>query len=93
MTAKVGEVLSIDVREIPGAQRHRHIFGTLETLEPGEVLHITVDHDPVPLRMHLDSHFAGLFGWEYLEHGPQLWKVELKRLKHDGCGCSCGGNH
>ncbi|TNM61802.1 DUF2249 domain-containing protein [Aliirhizobium smilacinae] len=92
MTAKLGEVLSIDVREIPGAQRHRRIFGTLETLEPGEVLHIIVDHDPIPLRMHLDSHFTGLFGWEYLEHGP-LWKVELKRLKHDGCGCSCGGHH
>ena len=93
MTAKLGEVLSIDVREIPGAQSHRRIFGTLETLEPGEVLRITVDHDPIPLRMHLDTHFSGLFGWEYLEQGPQLWKVELTRLKHEGCGCSCGGNH
>ncbi len=93
MTETLDDVLTIDVREIPGAQRHPRIFGTLERLEPGQVLQITVDHDPVPLYYHLENHFNGLFGWQYLERGPQLWKVEIKRLKHEGCTCSCGGNH
>ncbi|SMC73505.1 DUF2249 domain-containing protein [Rhizobium sp. RU36D] len=93
MTLTVDQMPSIDVRDIPHGERHPRIFGMLNSLAPGGAVLLTVDHDPVPLRYHLESMFSGMFGWEYLQRGPDLWRVEIARLKHDGCNCNCGGGH
>lgn len=83
---------SIDVRIIPHAERHRLIFGMLDMLDPGKAMEVTADHDPRPLHYQLDTHFPGQFAWSYLERGPEVWRVEIERLKAEGCGCSCGGH-
>lgn len=93
MTATTVEKPSIDVRVIPRPERHPRIFGMLNSLRDGEAMLLTVDHDPVPLHHHLQNQFPGLFGWQYLERGPEIWRVEIERLKQDGCGCGCGGSH
>lgn len=80
----------IDVRRLPPAERHATIFGTLKALLPGGILHITSDHEPRPLHYQLEAHFPGKFDWQYLEQGPDLWRVEITRLD-SGCDCCCGG--
>lgn len=93
MTATAEKKPSIDVREIPRSERHPRIFGMLNMLSPGQSMLLTVDHEPVPLHHHLQTMFPGLFGWEYLQSGPDLWRVQIERLKHEGCNCGCGGDH
>lgn len=83
----------IDVRIIPPAERHPKIFGMLNALAPGGSMLITSDHDPRPLHYQLQANYPGIFDWDYLEQGPVVWRVEIARMKSDGCDCSCGGDH
>ncbi|MCA0255434.1 MAG: DUF2249 domain-containing protein [Proteobacteria bacterium] len=92
MTSPSAEKPSIDVRVIPPGNRHPMIFDILKSLEPGQGMEITSDHDPRPLHYHLDTQFPGIFGWSYLERGPAVWRVEIERLKSQSCNCGCGGH-
>jgi len=93
MTLTTEPTPSIDLRDLPRTERHPRIFGMLNMLSPGQTMSLVVDHDPVPLHHHLETMFAGQFGWQYLERGPDLWRVEIERLKEEGCNCNCGGGH
>jgi uncharacterized protein (DUF2249 family) len=90
-TTTPAEAPHIDVRILPHAERHARIFGTLGTLTPGGALFITSDHEPRPLHYQLETAFPGKFAWEYLEQGPEVWRVEITRLD-SGCDCCCGSN-
>lgn len=92
MTATAANRPAIDVRAVPHAERHPLIFGMLNALQPGEAMEVTADHDPRPLHHHLETRFPGLFGWAYAERGPEVWRVEIERLKPEGCDCCCGGH-
>lgn len=85
------EIIHIDVRTLPPFERHPKIFGTLHTLTPGAGLHITSDHEPRPLQYQLETALPGKFSWEYLEQGPDVWRVEIIRLD-SGCDCCCGSH-
>jgi uncharacterized protein (DUF2249 family) len=93
MTVAEDHILKLDVREIPRPERHPRIFGMLNSLLPDYELILTVDHDPVPLSYHLEMHYDGMFEWEYLSRGPVIWEVRIRRKKHEGCNCNCGGSH
>ncbi|ACP24780.1 amylo-alpha-1,6-glucosidase family [Sinorhizobium fredii NGR234] len=85
---------SIDVRTVPPRERHPRIFGMLGALLPGGSMQITSDHDPRPLHYQLETNFPGQFGWDYLEEGPEVWRVEIARLEDGaGCECCCGSDH
>lgn len=85
---------SIDVRTVPPRERHPRIFGMLETLPAGSSMLITSDHDPRPLHYQLETTFPGEFGWDYLQEGPEVWRVEIARLESSsGCECCCGSDH
>ena len=85
---------SIDVRTVPPRERHPRIFGMLGTLRAGSSMLITSDHDPRPLHYHLETTFPGVFGWAYLQEGPEVWRVEIARLESSsGCECCCGSDH
>jgi uncharacterized protein (DUF2249 family) len=69
----------LDVRVIPPREKHPAIFQTFQALAPGESFVLVNDHDPKPLRHQFDFQHAGHFGWDYLEQGPQVWRVEISR--------------
>ena len=71
---------TIDVRTIPGPQRHPFIFRTFETLQPGEALELVNDHDPFPLRNQFTFTKRGQFSWDYLQQGPELWRVRIGKV-------------
>lgn len=68
---------SIDVRPIPAPKKHPMIFGMFEALAPGEAFELVNDHDPKPLYYTFAAERAGQFTWEYLEQGPNVWRVEI----------------
>ena len=55
--------------------RHQRIFEVFDELNPGEFMELTNDHDPKPLRYQFMAEREGHFSWEYLQEGPDLWKV------------------
>ncbi len=71
---------ALDVRRLPPAQRHALIFQTCGKLPVGEAVVLINDHDPKPLRYQFDAESPGQFGFSYLEAGPQVWRVEIKRI-------------
>jgi uncharacterized protein (DUF2249 family) len=71
----------IDVRELSSCKdRHSTIFSTFEILAAREAFVIMVDHDPKPLRGKFEERYPGQFTWDYLEAGPEVWRVQISRI-------------
>jgi uncharacterized protein (DUF2249 family) len=92
-------VQRIDVRQVPPPQRHPMIFSVFDGLAPGAALELVNDHDPVPLYFQFDRQRSGQFRWDYLDAGPDLWRVRITQVggaRADGeaaqVGSSCCGS-
>lgn len=59
--------------------KHATIFARFDDLKEGESLIIHNDHDPKPLYYHLLGQHGDIFIWEYMEEGPQWWKIKIKK--------------
>lgn len=70
----------VDVRQTPPAQRHPMIFGTFENLAAGQSFELVNDHDPKPLYYQFQAELTGQFEWQYLEQGPEVWRVEIRKV-------------
>ncbi|HET9820234.1 MAG TPA: DUF2249 domain-containing protein [Burkholderiaceae bacterium] len=83
--------VTIDVRKVPWSQRHAKILTTFEALAPGSAMELVVDHEPLPLRELFIATREGLFQWDDLENGPDLWRVRITRRGGSDCcgGCAC----
>lgn len=69
----------LDVRAEVPARRHTLILETYQALAPGAGFELVNDHDPKPLFYQFDAEFPGQFSWEYLEQGPEVWRVRIGR--------------
>jgi len=68
---------TLDVRTVPPAQRHPLIFQTFDALQPGEAFMLVNDHDPKPLYYQFKFEKEGQFTWDYVEQGPEVWRVQV----------------
>jgi uncharacterized protein (DUF2249 family) len=71
----------LDVRTIPPRMKHPTIFQTFNALGAGESFTLVNDHDPKPLYYQFSAEMAGRFEWEYVEKGPDIWKVRIGKPK------------
>jgi uncharacterized protein (DUF2249 family) len=69
----------LDARVIPHAIRHATIFGALDAVRPGGGLLLIASHDPLPLLAQIEGRTPGLFAVDYLERGPQDWRLQFVR--------------
>jgi uncharacterized protein (DUF2249 family) len=69
----------VDVRSIAPRDRHPLIFETFDNLAEGQALIVVNDHDPRPLHYQFMHERSGQFGWEYLEQGPTVWRVAIRK--------------
>ncbi|MGE5568398.1 MAG: DUF2249 domain-containing protein [Rhodospirillales bacterium] len=69
----------IDLREIPHGRRHGLVFAAFDALKTHESFVIINDHDPSPLRNQMEFMRHGQVGWEYLEQGPEAFRVRITR--------------
>jgi uncharacterized protein (DUF2249 family) len=69
----------LDVRSEPHGRRHELILSTYQELTPGDGFVLVNDHDPKPLYYQFDAQMPGQFTWDYLEQGPEVWKVRIGR--------------
>lgn len=80
-TAPAPSAKVLDVRVIPPPQKHPAIFTAFDALDAGDHFVLVNDHDPVPLRYQFEFTRSGQIGWEYLEQGPELWRVRISKLQ------------
>jgi uncharacterized protein (DUF2249 family) len=74
-----GELPELDARAVPHAIRHATIFGALDALGPGGGLVLVAPHDPLPLLDQLQARSPDAFAVDYLERGPEAWRLRLVR--------------
>ncbi|WP_373045363.1 DUF2249 domain-containing protein [Vulgatibacter sp.] len=67
----------LDVRPIPPRHKHSTIFETFNALAGGQSFTLVNDHDPKPLYYQFNMEMQGRFEWEYLEEGPEVWRVRI----------------
>ena len=70
---------SLFVPDLQPALKHPTIFRKFDSLQSGEEFVIINDHDPKPLYYQLLAERGNIFSWNYLEQGPEVWKVHIKK--------------
>ncbi|MFI1162811.1 DUF2249 domain-containing protein [Streptomyces sp. NPDC020801] len=71
------DVPELDVREVPHALRHATVFGALDAVPAGRAMVLVAPHDPLPLLAQIEQRSPGHFAVEYLERGPEAWRLLL----------------
>jgi uncharacterized protein (DUF2249 family) len=69
----------LDARTVPHAIRHATIFGALDSVPAGGGLVLVAPHDPLPLLGQLEARSPGRFSIDYLERGPEAWRIRFVR--------------
>jgi uncharacterized protein (DUF2249 family) len=70
----------LDVRPLPKPDKHPRVFATYDSLAVGESFILINNHDPKHLRAEFDTDQPNSFGWEYIEQGPQVWRIRISKL-------------
>lgn len=69
----------LNVTMIEPRLKHPTIFARFDELNEGGSLTIHNDHDPNPLYYQLLGERGNIFTWQYLEQGPEWWKVKITK--------------
>ena len=83
-TLEVEDII-INVPLIEPRLKHPTIFEKFDAMPEGQSLVILNDHDPKPVYYQLLGERGNVFNWEYLEQGPELWRVRITK-KITGAG-------
>ncbi len=67
----------LDVRSEVPMRRHELILQTYNDLDAGKGFELVNDHDPKPLYYQFDAEYTDKFTWDYLEEGPEVWRVRI----------------
>ncbi len=69
----------LDGTTLSPAVKFQTINQTFDNLKAGEGFILINDHDPKPLYYHLNGEHGDIFTWEYLEKGPDLFKIRIAK--------------
>lgn len=71
---------TLDVRSVAPRNRFEMIMGRYRELRPGETLLLIVDHDPKCMYYTLRADYGkDSFSFDYLEDGPEVWRVHVTK--------------
>ncbi|MBW7845585.1 MAG: DUF2249 domain-containing protein [Bacteroidia bacterium] len=77
MEAANNNILNVTVLE--PRLKHPTIFARFDELQSGEHFILLNDHDPKPMYFQLLGERGDIFTWEYLEQGPQWWRIKIEK--------------
>jgi uncharacterized protein (DUF2249 family)/quercetin dioxygenase-like cupin family protein len=70
----------LDVRPLRKPDKHPTIFAAYDSLAVGEAFVLINNHDPRHLRDEFDTDEPNSFGWEYVEQGPEVWRIRISKI-------------
>ena len=91
MSREEPTTITVDVRTTPPRDRHALVFRTFDQLSVGDALELIDDHDPKSLLHRFQAEDTGEFTWNYLERGPEAWRVRIGKARGAAprfCGCA-----
>ena len=77
MTQPVLSVRDLRVEFVTRRGILKAIDGISFDIAPGETLVLVNDHDPKPLYYQFKAESSAEFTWDYLESGPEVWRVAI----------------
>lgn len=77
MNTKTENIL--DATLLHPSEKHATIFSQFNALGKGASFILLNDHDPLPLRSQFTSEFGDTFDWEYIEKGPEWFKIRISK--------------
>jgi uncharacterized protein (DUF2249 family) len=72
-------VSTLDIRMMNPFVRPPLISGAYRKLGRGEAFELISGSDPRPLRNLFEPELDGQFAWQYLETGPEVWRVSISK--------------
>jgi uncharacterized protein (DUF2249 family) len=70
----------LDLRSVPRPNHHSLVFASFDALATGELLGLINAHDPGPLNRQFEITRPGEGLWEYIEQGPDLFRIRIERI-------------
>jgi len=70
----------LDVRATPKPDRHPLIFQAFDDLAVGEAFVLVNSNDPKHLRDEFDRDYPLGYAWDYLDRGPDAWRIRIGKL-------------
>lgn len=70
----------LDVRALRKPDKHPTIFAAYDDLDVGDAFVLVNNHDPRHLRDEFEIEHPGGYGWDYVESGPEIWRIRISRL-------------
>jgi uncharacterized protein (DUF2249 family) len=72
--------IELDVRPLRKPDKHPAIFAAYNALGVGEAFVLLNNHDPQHLHDEFESDHPGSYGWEYVDRGPEIWRIRIGKL-------------
>ncbi|MCP2037143.1 DUF2249 domain-containing protein [Chryseobacterium sp. HSC-36S06] len=82
-TEESHDIQTLDVTQLEPRMKHPTVFKYFDALAAGEAFVIENDHDPKPLYYELLAERGNIFTWEYLEQGPEWFKVKIAKNRDE----------
>lgn len=84
-----------DGRSVPCSVKHGLIIQRWLDLAVGDYFVLVNDHDPKRLREQFSIEWPGACDWQYLQQGPDEFRVKITKLKPQTkpaaeLSCTCG---
>ncbi|MCK9480598.1 MAG: DUF542 domain-containing protein [Bacteroidia bacterium] len=77
--AATSDEIVLNATLIEPQYKHATIFAQFDNLREGQSFILQNDHDPKPLHYQLLQTRGNVFKWEYLEEGPQWWRIRITK--------------
>lgn len=77
--AESGNVRYVDLRKVAAESRRPLVFEAFERLAPGDRIELVHHHHSTPLKYLMLAEFPREVRWEYLESGPDRWRILLRK--------------
>jgi uncharacterized protein (DUF2249 family) len=82
MSSTAATTPTVDIRRLGQCtDRKALVLATFDDLAAGERLVVVNDHMPNGLLRHFEEHRPGAFGWAPLESGPEVYRVEITKIR------------
>lgn len=72
--------VTVHAPEYPPKIRHQAIFEAFDKLQSGSAMLLVNDHEPRPLYYQFHAERTGEFEWEYIDKGPDCYKVKITKV-------------
>lgn len=78
------QVTTMDLRQMAAHERRPRVFEQFDLMQAGDVLFLTHTHHSTPLLYLLLAEAPLGFTWDYLEQGPECWRIRICKQSLSG---------